>query len=45
MKLLQIKLYSPDENIVTQGDMTADIYYVAEGEVSVSLSDRVKQPY
>lgn len=45
MKLLEIRLYSPDDHIVNQGDMTADIYYVSEGEVSVSLSDRVKQSF
>ena len=45
MKRLTLLLCNPDDFIVQQGDLTTDIYYIAEGEVSVSLADRLKHSF
>jgi|LauGreDrversion4_2_1035121.scaffolds.fasta_scaffold151696_2 hypothetical protein len=37
MRRLSIKLFNPDDIIVKQGDLSNEIYYIAEGEVSISI--------
>lgn len=45
MRRLSIKLCNPDDIIVKLGDMTNEVYFIAEGEVSISILDRVKQSF
>ena len=44
MRRFNLQLNNPDDLIIKQGDKTTDIYFMVNGEATVSIENTVRQP-
>jgi CRP-like cAMP-binding protein len=44
MTRFNLKLSNPDDTLIKQGDSTTDIFFMVNGEASVSMLNTLKQP-
>jgi CRP-like cAMP-binding protein len=45
MRRFNLQLNNPDDTIIKQGDLTTDLYFMVQGEASVSLENTLREPY
>ena len=44
MRRFNLQLNNPDDKIVSQGERTTEIYFIVNGEATVSMENTMKQP-